>query len=69
MDVPICMGLDVAGVIDEVGQMGREMIALLADQKIVSMINKEIPLDEVPVGLKELAGRHFRGKMVARITT
>ncbi|WP_336882076.1 zinc-binding dehydrogenase [Priestia koreensis] len=48
-------------------KMGNEMLQLLADGKISSLLEEVISLDEIPQGLQKLADRHVRGKIVAKI--
>ena len=51
----------------DLATMAEEMITLVADKKIVAMIEQTIGLDEIPEGLARLQGRHVRGKIVAEI--
>ncbi len=51
----------------DLSHMGEEMIAMVAVGKIGAMVGRVIPLEEVPVGLDALAGRHVRGKIVAEV--
>ncbi len=52
----------------ELAEIGMEMMRLLVAGKISSMVNQVVSLEEVPAGLKSLAGRHVRGKIVATVT-
>lgn len=51
----------------DLGQMGEEMIAMVADGSIDPMVGEVISLDQVPDGLERLAGRHVRGKIVVEV--
>jgi NADPH:quinone reductase len=47
--------------------MGDEMLKLMSEGKLASMLKEVITLDEVPEALKRLSERHVKGKIVARI--
>ena len=49
----------------DLARMGCEMMDLLRQKKISSMLAKTIPLAEVPDALTRLSDRHVRGKIVA----
>ena len=51
----------------ELGQMGEEMISMVAAGKIDPMVGEVIGLEEAPAGLERLAGRHVRGKIVVEV--
>jgi NADPH2:quinone reductase len=51
----------------ELSKMGDEMMRLLDQKKISSLLQKTIPLDDVSSGLYQLSGRHFKGKIVAKV--
>jgi len=51
----------------ELGQMGQEMIAMVADGRIDPLVSEVISLEEVPAELERLMGRHVRGKIVAAV--
>lgn len=51
----------------DLGVMGDEMLALLEDGKISSMLGEVITLEEVPSALTRLSERHVKGKIVVKI--
>ena len=51
----------------DLARMGTEMIGLLSDGKIDSMIEQTIALEDIPDGLAQLETRHVRGKIIAQI--
>ena len=50
----------------DLAEMGKEMIELLEDGKISSMLSRVITLEEIPKALSDLSQRHVKGKIVAR---
>ena len=52
---------------EDLARMGWELGALVAQGKISPMLTETISLEAVPEGLTRLAGRHVRGKIVARV--
>ncbi|PPA69920.1 zinc-binding dehydrogenase [Jeotgalibacillus proteolyticus] len=48
-------------------QIGDHLVELLAEEKIHSLVEKVLSLEEVPKGLEELESRGTTGKIVARI--
>ncbi|MEM1506049.1 zinc-binding dehydrogenase [Domibacillus sp. 8LH] len=48
-------------------KIGDEMLFLLAQGSISSMLKEVISLDEIPEALSRLSQRHVKGKMVAKI--
>lgn len=51
----------------DLGQMGREMMAMLEQEQISSMLTKKISLADVPDALTRLSNRHVRGKIVTSV--
>ena len=51
----------------DLAHMADEMIALVADNKINTMIEQTISLEDIPYGLTQLETRHVKGKIVAEI--
>lgn len=47
--------------------MGNEMLTLLEQKRISPMLDQVIALEGVPRGLYQLAERHVRGKIVAKM--
>ncbi|MDG4657134.1 zinc-binding dehydrogenase [Ectobacillus antri] len=47
--------------------MGDEMLALIAEGKISSLLEEIISFEEVPAALARLSERHVKGKIVAKI--
>lgn len=47
--------------------MGDEMLKLMAEGKLDSMLKETISLEEVPQALVRLSERHVKGKMVAKV--
>lgn len=47
--------------------IGMEMVELLVQKKINSMVNEVIKFEDIPQGLKKLISRHVQGKIVAII--
>ena len=45
--------------------MAEEMIALVADKKIDTMIEQTITMEDIPEGLAQLQTRHVKGKIIA----
>lgn len=52
---------------EDLGMMGNEMLALVAEGKISSMLKEVITLEQVPEALSRLAERHVKGKIVAKV--
>jgi NADPH:quinone reductase len=52
---------------EDLGVMGNEMLALLAERKISSMLKEVITLEQVPEALSRLAERHVKGKIVTKL--
>lgn len=46
-------------------QMGDHMLSLLQQGQLHSLVEKVIPLEQIPAALAELATRHVKGKIVA----
>ena len=51
----------------DLAEMGKELIKLVQDGKISSMLSKLVSLEEIPQALADLSRRHVRGKIVARL--
>lgn len=51
----------------DLAKMGDEILALVADEKISTMLEKVITLEEVPQTLEILSRRHVKGKIVAKV--
>lgn len=51
----------------DLAHMADEMIALVTDGKINTMIEQTISLEDIPNGLTQLETRHVKGKIVAEI--
>ncbi|PLS15821.1 zinc-binding alcohol dehydrogenase [Bacillus sp. M6-12] len=51
----------------DLGIMGDEMLKLVAEGKVSSMLKEVISLEEVPEALSCLSERHVKGKIVAKI--
>ncbi|OUT30243.1 zinc-binding alcohol dehydrogenase [Priestia aryabhattai] len=51
----------------DLAKMGDELLALVAEKKVASMIERIILLKEVPSALEELSKRHVKGKIIAKI--
>lgn len=51
----------------DLSEMGKEMMTLIEQKRISPMLEQVISLEEVPKGLSQLAERHVRGKIVAKI--
>jgi NADPH:quinone reductase-like Zn-dependent oxidoreductase len=49
----------------DLANMASEMITLVSDKKVDSMIEQTISMEEIPQGLAQLEGRHVKGKIVA----
>ncbi|WP_282033792.1 zinc-binding dehydrogenase [Metabacillus indicus] len=47
--------------------MGDDMLLLLAERQLNSLLEQVIPLEEVPQALVQLSERHVKGKIVAKI--
>jgi NADPH:quinone reductase-like Zn-dependent oxidoreductase len=47
--------------------IGDEMMALMAERKLSSMLKEVITLNEIPEALTRLSERHVKGKIVAKI--
>lgn len=54
---------------EDLARMGQELGALVVQGIILPMVTEIIALEDVPLGLNRLAGRHVRGKIVARIVS
>lgn len=52
---------------EDLARMAAEFSALVAEGRIDPMIGEVVPLDGIPDALQRLAGRHVRGKIVAKI--
>jgi NADPH:quinone reductase-like Zn-dependent oxidoreductase len=50
----------------DLAEMGKELIELVQDEKITSMLSRVISLEEIPKALNDLSKRHVKGKIVAR---
>ncbi|KGP71851.1 zinc-binding dehydrogenase [Pontibacillus yanchengensis] len=50
----------------DLARMGNEMLELLSEGHINSLVEDIISLEDVPEGLNRLASRHVRGKIVAK---
>jgi NADPH:quinone reductase len=48
-------------------EIGNQMLSLLQEGKLQSMVERVITLEEVPEALKELSTRRVRGKIIAKI--
>jgi NADPH:quinone reductase-like Zn-dependent oxidoreductase len=53
---------------EELGRMADEMMVLLANRQIKAMVQQVITLEQIPARLTELAERHVRGKIVAKLS-
>ena len=51
----------------ELARMSNELIALVGEKTISSMLAEVIALEEIPGALVKLAQKHVRGKMVMRL--
>ncbi len=51
----------------DLAEMGKELMKLVQDGKIVTMLSKLVSLEEIPQALTDLSRRHVRGKIVARL--
>lgn len=51
----------------ELAAIGDEMLGLLAEGKISSLLQEVIRLEEIPEALTRLSERHMRGKIVAKL--
>ena len=51
----------------DLAEMGKELIALVRDQKLSSMVTSIISMEEIPEALIRLKDRHVQGKIVARL--
>ena len=49
----------------DLASMAEEMIALVADKKIDTMIEQTITMEDIPEGLAQLQTRHVKGKIIA----
>lgn len=47
--------------------IGNEMLALMEQGQLSSMLREVITLEEIPEALKRLSERHVQGKIVAKI--
>lgn len=52
---------------EDLAKMGDDMLSLLEQKKIKSLLEEVITLEEVPVALVRLSERHVRGKIVAKV--
>ena len=52
----------------DLARMGNEMLEMLSQKQISSMLTEVISLEEIPAALTRLSERHVRGKIVASIT-
>jgi NADPH:quinone reductase len=53
--------------LQDLGKMGDEMLKLVQEGKISSMLKEVISLEEVPDALSRLSKRHVKGKIVAKL--
>ncbi|MED1205798.1 zinc-binding dehydrogenase [Heyndrickxia acidicola] len=51
----------------DLARIGDEFLALVAEKKILPLLERVISLEEVPNALEELSKRHVKGKMVAKL--
>lgn len=51
----------------DLAEMGKELMKLVQDGKIMTMLSKHVSLEEIPQALTDLSRRHVRGKIVARL--
>lgn len=51
----------------ELAVIGDEMLVLLEQGKLSSMLKEVVSLEEIPEALTRLSGRHVKGKIVARV--
>jgi NADPH2:quinone reductase len=54
---------------DDLGAMAAELIDMVAQGTVQSMVEQTISLEQVPEGLARLEGRHVRGKIVAILSS
>lgn len=51
----------------DLAKMGDELQKMVAEKKVSPLLERVIPLEEVPQTLEELSNRHVKGKIVAKI--
>lgn len=51
----------------DLAKIGDELLQLVAEGKISSLLERTVSLEEVPQALEELAERHVKGKIVAKV--
>lgn len=51
----------------DLSKMGDELLKMVSEKKVSSLLERVIPLEEVPQTLEELSNRHVKGKIVAKI--
>ncbi len=51
----------------DLAEMGKELMKLVRDGKIITMLSKLVSLEEIPQALTDLSRRHVSGKIVARL--
>lgn len=51
----------------DLAKMGDELLKMVAEKKVSPLLERVIPLEEVPQTLEELSNRHVKGKIVAKI--
>ncbi|KUP09462.1 zinc-binding alcohol dehydrogenase [Bacillus coahuilensis p1.1.43] len=51
----------------DLGKMGDELLSLVEEGRVSSLLERTISLEEVPEALVELSERHVKGKIVAKI--
>lgn len=52
---------------EDLAKMGDELLKLVAEGKVASLLERTISLEEIPQALEELSERHVKGKIVAKI--
>lgn len=51
----------------DLAQIGDDVLRMLAEGKIKSLLERTITLEEIPQALEELSERHVKGKIVAKL--
>ena len=51
----------------DLAKIGDELLQLVAEGKISTLLERTVSLEEVPQALEELAERHVKGKIVAKV--
>lgn len=54
---------------EDLGTMAREMIDMVAQGTVTSMVEQTMSMEQVPDGLAQLQTRHVRGKIVAQLVS